>query len=313
MTTYILRRLLVLVPVLIGVTVLVFFILRLTPGDPARLMLGFRAPEKVVNNLRKELGLNKPIYVQYFRWIKDVIRGDLGKSIRSKSSVLKRILERVPATLELTILAFLITVLIGIPAGIISAVRQYSIVDHITMVAAMFWVSMPFFWLGLVLMLIFSVNLGWFPISGRGGPFWTTSGIMHLILPAFTLGAPQIALLTRLTRSNMLEVLREDYITTARSKGVKERIVIYKHAFRNALLSIVTLLGMRVPWLFGGAVVTETIFAWPGMGRLMVQAVFKRDYPIVQGVVLLIALLVVLSNLVVDISYAFIDPRIRYD
>ncbi len=303
----------ILIPVVIGVSIIVFFIMRIGPGDPARLMLGPRASDQAVKSLRKELGLDEPIYVQYIKYFSDLIRGDFGKSIRSKTSVTSRIVNRLPATLELTLFAFFITVILGVSAGIISAVWQYSVVDHVTMVTAMFWISMPYFWLGLILILLFSVQLNWLPIAGRGGHFWTLSGIRHLILPAFTLGAPQIAFITRLTRSNMLEVLNEDYIRTARSKGLKEYKVITKHAFRNAMIALITFLGMRIPWLFGGAVVTETIFAWPGMGRLMVQAVFKRDYPVVQGVVLLIAVMVVISNLAVDISYAFIDPRIRYD
>ena len=313
MTTYIIRRLLILIPVVLGVSLIVFFIMRIGPGDPARLMLGPRATDEAVKSLRKKLGLDKPIYEQYIVYLKDLLQGNLGESIRSKTSVTSRIVSRLPATLELTLFAFFITVVVGVTAGIISAVWQYSIVDHVTMVAAMFWISMPYFWLGLVLILLFSVQLNWLPIAGRSGHFWTASGIAHLILPAFTLGAPQIAYITRLTRSNMLEVLNEDYIRTARSKGLRERKVITKHAFRNATIALITFLGMRVPWLFGGAVVTETIFAWPGMGRLMVQAVFKRDYPVVQGVVLLIAVIVVLSNLAVDISYAYLDPRIRYD
>ncbi|MFP4588841.1 MAG: ABC transporter permease [Candidatus Bipolaricaulota bacterium] len=313
MTTYIIRRLLVLIPVVIGVSIIVFFIMRIGPGDPARLMLGPRASREAVKSMRKDLGLDKPIYQQYATYFLDLLQGNLGESIRSKTPVTQRIVSRLPATLELTISAFLITVLLGITAGVISAVWQYSIVDHITMVAAMFWISMPFFWLGIVLILVFSVQLNLLPVAGRGGPVWTIAGLRHLALPAFTLGAPFIAFVTRLTRSNMLEVLNEDYIRTARSKGLKERVVISKHAFRNAMLALITFLGMRLPWLFGGAVVTETVFAWPGMGRLMVQAVFKRDYPVVQGVVLLIAVMVVLSNLAVDISYAFVDPRIRYD
>ena len=225
----------------------------------------------------------------------------------------KRIAGRISATLELTVAALILTVLVAIPVGVISAVRQYSLLDNVMTLTAMFWVSMPFFWLGLILMLVFSVHLHWFPISGRGEVPWSLAGLSHLVLPSFTLGAPQIALLMRLTRSDMLEVLNEDYIVTARSKGLSEQLVILKHAFRNALISIVTLIGMRIPWLFGGAVVTETIFAWPGMGRLMVNGVFQRDYPVVQGTVLVIAILVILSNLTVDMLYVYIDPRIRYD
>ncbi|MBC7238609.1 MAG: ABC transporter permease, partial [Chloroflexi bacterium] len=215
-------------------------------------------------------------------------------------------------TLELTVLALILTVAIAIPAGIISAMRPYTIIDNASRFIALFWVSMPYFWLGIMLMMVFGLRLRILPISGRGGPLWTLEGLKSATLPILTLGLPPIALFTRLTRSAMLEVVNEEYIRTARSKGVRETIVVVHHGLRNALLPVVTLLGLRLPWLFGGAVITETVFAWPGMGRLLVNAVMERDYPVVQGIVLVIALLTVLANLVVDFAYVLIDPRIRY-
>ena len=262
---------------------------------------------------REEFGLNDPVHIQYLNWIKDLLHGDLGKSVVTRGSVLERISGRLQATLELTVVAFALTVVIAIPVGVFVAAKQYSIADNVMTFLAIFWISMPQFWLGLIFMLVFSANLGWLPISGRGGPLWTVQGLKYLILPALSLGLPGIALIMRLTRSGMLEVLNEDYIRTARSKGLRERVVVLKHALRNALLSIVTMLGMRIPWLLGGAVIVETVFAWPGMGRLLVNAVFQRDYPVVQGVTLMIAGLVMLSNLTVDLLYAYIDPQIKYD
>ena len=209
--------------------------------------------------------------------------------------------------------ALLLTVFFSVPIGVVSAVKPYSWIDNVGRVFALFWVSMPYFWLGIILMLLFGVKLGLLPISGRGGPIWSLEGIRHLILPALTLGLPPMALFTRLVRSSMLEVTNEEYIRTARSKGLSEKTVIYRHALRNALIPVVTLLALRLPWLVGGAVITETVFSWPGMGRLLVDAVTQRDYPVVQGVVLILAVLVLLSNLAADVMYAYLDPRIRLD
>lgn len=294
------------VPVVIGVTVVVFSIMHLAPGDPVQLMLGPEAPAEAAEALRKKLGLDDPLHVQYLRWLSRVIRGDFGESIRGHQPVLEAIWIRLPATLELTLAAMMISLLIAIPAGIISAIKQYSLLDHSCMVGALFGVSMPVFWQGLMLMLIFSFYLGWTPISGRGS-------ISHLILPAITLGTFQAALVARLTRSSMLEVIRQDYIKTARSKGLRERIVIIKHALKNALIPVVTIVALQLPVLFGGAVITETVFAWPGMGRFMVQSIFNRDFPVVQGIVLIMTILVILANLLADILYTYLDPRIRYE
>jgi len=305
MTKYIMRRVLLMIPIALGVTVVVFSIMHLAPGDPARIMLGVQATPEQVAALRAKLGLDQPIYVQYFRWITGVIKGDWGYSIQTGQPVLEIIQERIGATFKLIGLAMLFSITIGITTGIISAIKQYSIFDYTAMTLALLGISMPSFWLALMLILIFGLHLGWFPISGSGS-------IKHLILPAISLGWINSAVISRLTRSSMLEVIRQDYITTARAKGLSERAVVYKHALRNALIPVVTIIGLRIPWLFGGAVITETIFAWPGMGRLIVNSVLNRDFPVVQGVVLIMAFIVMFANLAVDILYAFLDPRIRY-
>ena len=303
----IIKRLVSIVPIVLGVTIIVFSVMHFAPGDPVELLLGDLAPLEAVEELRARLGLDDPVPVQYFRWLSGIIlRGDFGRSIRTGQSVLEMVWQRAPATLELTIAAMIISLLIALPVGIISATKQYSIFDHTTMVGALFGVSMPVFWQGLMMILIFGFYLGWMPISGRGT-------ISHLILPALTLGTSQAALLARLTRSSMLEVIRQDYVRTARSKGLVERAVIFKHALKNASIPITTIMALRLPILFGGAVITETVFAWPGMGRLMVLSIFNRDFPVVQGVILIITMFVILSNLLADVLYVFLDPQIRYE
>lgn len=306
MLKYIARRILITFPVVIGVTIITFSIMHLAPGDPARIMLGVLASDEAVAELRSALDLDRPIPVQYISWLTRVARGDFGRSIQTRRPVLQTIWSRLPATLELTFAAMILSLLIAIPAGIISATRQNSAFDYGSMAGALFGVSMANFWLGLMLMLVFGLHLGWLPISGRGG-------LSHLILPAITLGTGMAALIARLVRSSMLEVIRLDYIRTARAKGLMERSVIYKHALRNALIPVTTVVALRLPMLFSGAVVTETIFAWPGMGRLLVTAIFERDFPVVQGTVLILALIVILANLLADIAYAYIDPRIKYE
>jgi len=313
MLTYIIRRLFSLIPVLFGVTIIVFALMHIT-GDPISLLYGVNVPQEFIEAKRHELGLDRSVIEQYFNWIWNVIRGQWGQSIRTSEPVLVIISTRVSATLQLTITGFLISILASIPAGVISATRRNSIIDHISRVFALFWVSMPGFWLGLIFILFFGAKLNLLPLSGIGGEdMWSVDRLRHLVLPSLTLGLPFIAILARFLRSNMLEILNEDYIRTARSKGLTESIVIMKHALRNALIPFITILGLRLPWLFGGAVITETVFAWPGMGRALVTAVLKRDYLVVQGIVLFIAILVVLGNLLVDLSYAAIDPRIRYE
>lgn len=312
MSQYVMQRFLMLIPILLGVTMLVFSLMHIS-GDPILLIYGTNLDQEIIAEKRHELGLDQPIYRQYLNWVGRAVRGNLGLSIRTHDYVWNMIRDRIKATLELTIIALVITLLVSIPAGIISAVRRYTLFDQLARFFALFWVSMPYFWLGLVLMLIFGINLQWLPISGRGGFIFSGEGLRSLILPSLTLGLPPAALFMRVIRSNMLEVINEDYVRTARSKGLIESKVIIKHAFRNALLSVLTLLGLRIPWLFGGAVITETVFAWPGMGRLLVDAIMKRDYPVVQGIVLLIAILVVIFNIIVDLLYAYLDPRIRFE
>ncbi|HSW10996.1 MAG TPA: ABC transporter permease [Bacillota bacterium] len=306
MHTLLARRLASMVPIVLGVTIAVFAVLHLAPGCPTTIMLGDHASPEAIEELRNKLGLDDPLYVQYFRWLSGVARGDFGRSIHTRQLVLEMVLQRVPATMELTFAAMILSLVIAVPVGVISATKQYSVVDHATMAGALFGVSMPVFWQGLMGMLVFGFLLGWLPISGRGG-------LEHLILPAITLGTSQAGLIARLTRSSMLEVIRQDYITTARSKGLAERVVIAKHALKNALIPVVTILALQLPALFGGAVITETVFAWPGMGRLIVTSIFVRDFPVVQAVTLIMAMVVILCNLLADVSYIFLDPRIRYD
>ncbi len=306
MLTFIIRRFFTMIPILIGVTLITFSIMHLSEGDPARIMLGLMASEEAIAHIRQVHGLDLPLHIQYFRRLGRIITGDFGRSIQSRRPVIEMIRDRLPATLELTITAMVLALLVGITAGIISAVRQYSWLDYSSMTFALFGVSMPPFWLGLMMMLIFGVRLGWLPISGRGD-------LSQLIMPAIVLSTAQMAIIARLVRSSMLEVIRQDYILTARSKGLAERIVIYKHALKNAMIPVVTMVALQLPFLFGGAVITETIFSWPGMGRMLVGSLFERDFPVIQGTVLIIAIIVMFANLLADIVYAIVDPRIRFD
>lgn len=304
MHKYIGRRLLLLIPVILGVTFLVFSIMHFTPGDAALTILGERAPEAEVEALREEMGLNDPLIVQYVRYISKAVRGDFGRSYKTNRSVFDEVFARFPATLKLTSAAMFLAVLIGIPVGIISATKQYTLTDSITMILALIGVSMPVFWLGLMLILVFSVKLGVLPSSG-------SATLKHLILPAFSLGVGSAAIITRMTRSSMLEVIRQDYIRTARSKGVSERKVINKHALKNALIPVVTVVGLQFGSLLGGAVLTETVFSWPGVGRLMVDSIKSKDTPMVLASVIFISVTFSFVNLLVDILYAYIDPRIK--
>ena len=304
MHRYILRRLFLLIPVMLGVSFVVFTIMFFTPGDPAAMMLGERAPAEEVAALRTQMGLDDPFPVQFGRFVFNAARGDLGRSLVSRRPVFQELYSRFPATLQLAASAVLIAVLMGIPIGILSATRQYSAFDAISMGIALVGVSMPNFWQGMMMILIFSVTFGLFPSSGYGT-------IWHLIMPALTIGTSSAAIITRMTRSSMLEVVRQDYIRTARAKGLSEKVVINRHGLKNALIPIVTVIGLQFGWLLGGAVLTETVFAWPGVGRLMVDAIRQRDFPVVQGGVLLLALTFSVVNLAVDILYAYIDPRIK--
>lgn len=305
MYKYIARRLLLLIPVIIGVTFIIFSMMYFTPGDPARIILGESAKAEDVSRLREELGLNDPYFVQFGNYVKKaVLEQDIGNSYVTKRPVVTEITDRFPTTLKLAAFSIVIAVVIGIPIGIISATKQYSLFDNASMVLALIGVSMPNFWQGLLLILFFSVYLGWLPSSGF-------SSFKHMILPAVTIGTSTIAVITRMTRSSMLEVVRQDYIRTARAKGQVESKVINHHALKNALIPIITVIGIQFGYLLSGAVLTESIFAVPGVGRLMVQSIKERDFPVVQGSVLFIAVAFSLVNLLVDILYAYVDPRIR--
>ncbi|TVQ39103.1 MAG: ABC transporter permease [Spirochaetaceae bacterium] len=304
MHRYILRRLFLLIPVMFGVSLVVFTIMFFTPGDPAKLMLGERAPEAEVAALRAQMGLDDPFPVQFGRFIYNAVRGDLGRSLVTRRPVFQELYARFPATLQLAAAGVLVAVVMGIPIGILSATRQYSAFDAASMGIALVGVSMPNFWQGMMMILLFSVTLGVFPSSGYGT-------IRHLVMPALTIGTSTAAIITRMTRSSMLEVVRQDYIRTARAKGLSESVVINRHALKNALIPIVTVIGLQFGYLLGGAVLTESIFSWPGVGRLMVDAIRQKDYPVVQGGVLLLALTFSVVNLGVDILYAYIDPRIK--
>jgi ABC-type dipeptide/oligopeptide/nickel transport system permease component len=292
-------------PVVIGVSILIFLIIRLIPGDPAIAIAGVQATKEYIEQIRKELHLDQSLPVQYAIFVRNLARGDLGHSTLTRRPVAVELRERFPRTIELTLIALLIASVVGITAGIISATKRYSLFDNISMLVALFGVAAPVFWLALMLQLLFSVHLGWLPSTGRGT-------FLHFILPSMTLGMASAGLIARITRSSMLEVLRQDYITTARAKGLAEKVIIYKHALKNALIPVVTIMGLQFGILLGGAVLTETVFAWPGVGRLLVDSILARDYPVVQGAVLVLAFSFVLINLVVDLIYAFLDPRISY-
>jgi len=334
MKWYITKRLLQLIPVILGVTIIAFSLIHIAPGDPARTMLGQHATQKEINEIREKYGLDEPLYVQYGLWLGAVLRGDLGRSIITNDLVVIEIGERFPNTIELAIAAMLFAIIIGGLAGVISASKQYSITDYTVMGVALFGISMPVFWLGIMLMMIFGVFLGWLPIGGRIDlliPYQSVTGFMvidsiitgnftalgsilkHLILPAVALGTIPMAIIARVTRSSMLEVLRQDFIRTERAKGLSERAVIFKHALRNAMVPVVTVIGLNFGLLLAGAILTETVFSWPGLGRLVVEAVYERDYPLVVGCILFFAIVFVVVNLITDILYTYIDPRIKYE
>ncbi|MDR7419165.1 MAG: ABC transporter permease [Armatimonadota bacterium] len=305
MIGYLIRRTLVMVPVLLGVIFLIMVTITLIPGDPAALMLGEGATAEMVAKLRHSLDLDQPLAVRYVRYVSRVLQGDLGRSIREGRRVNEEIADVWPATAQLGLTALVIAVAVGVTVGVLSARWPYSLFDNAVRIFSLFGLSMPIFWTGIVLIVVFSLVLNWFPAGGRGT--WA-----HLILPAITLATPTIAMLARMTRSTMLEVLREDYVRTARAKGVANRGVLTRHALRNALIPVVTVLGLQTGQLLGGAVLTETVFAWPGIGRMLVRAIFARDYVLLQGGVLVLAVTFVVINLLVDLSYAYLDPRISY-
>ncbi|GAA5176804.1 ABC transporter permease subunit [Niveibacterium umoris] len=334
MLAFLLKRLAVVVPTFIGITLLVFSLIRMIPGDPVEALSGERGmePERYAR-LMHEFGLDRPLPVQYFEFVGRALKGDLGYSIVSHEPVLREFLDRFPATFELALCAILFAMLIGIPAGMLAAVKRNTPIDYGVMGVSLAGYSMPIFWWALLLILFFSVQLGWTPVSGRldilfdpprvtglmlvdawlsGEEGAFRSAASHLILPTLALGTIPLATLARMTRSAMLEVLREDYIRAARAKGLSPFRVVVKHALRNALIPVVTVLGLQVGVLMGGAVLTETIFAWPGIGKWLIEAIHRRDYPVVQGGILLIATLVIVVNLVVDLLYGIINPRIRH-
>ena len=326
MSRYIAQRLLQTLLVLFGVSLMTFALIHMTPGDPVLVMLGTDATPSELERLRHLLGLDQPLYVQYVQYLGHLLTGQMGDSIFQHQPVSKLIGDRLPATVELTVAAMLIAVIVGMLTGVISAIRPYSAFDVTAMFIALAGVAMPVFWLGMLAILLFSLQLGWLPSFGRGEPFiqaiqyWFRTGdpadvvdsLKHLVLPALTLGAFSAALISRLVRSSLLEVLGQDYVRTARAKGIAQLPVIVRHALPNALIPVVTVIGLQVGTLLGGAVLAETIFAWPGIGRLLIQAISQRDYPLVQGIVIVTALVVSLINLAVDLLYAAINPRVRY-
>ncbi|TCZ78839.1 ABC transporter permease [Paenibacillus albiflavus] len=333
MIAYTIRRLLTLIPVLIGMTIIVFLIIHAIPGDPADMILGEKATVATKDALRDQLGLNKPIYEQYGMYVGKLLSGDLGNSIRTKLPISKEILPYMAATFELTVVSMAIAIFFGVNAGILSAMKQNSWFDYMSMIIALIGVSMPIFWLGLMEQWVFAVELKWLPntgrmdvrdpitsitglnvldsiLSGRMDQVWTA--IKHLILPGIALATIPMAVIARMTRSSMLEVMRSDFVRTARAKGLSQFFVVYKHALKNSMIPVITVVGIQSGLLLGGAVLTETIFAWPGVGRYIYDAISFRDYPVIQSSILLIALIFVLINLIVDLLYAFFDPRISY-
>jgi ABC-type dipeptide/oligopeptide/nickel transport system permease component len=302
---YIVQRLVASGLTLLGVSCIVFLMVRLLPGDPARVIAGLLATEDDVTVMRRQLGLDQPLHVQYGRFLTRAIRGDLGVSARTSEPVMREVAARLPATLQLALISTLLATCVGVVAGVVAATHLYSSFDYLVSLVALFGVSMPVYWLGLMLIIVFAVQLNWLPAAGAEEPG-------SAILPSLTLMSFSVALVARMTRATMLEVLSQDFVRTARAKGVRESIVVYRHALRNALIPIITAVGLQFGALLGGAVLTETVFGWPGMGQLLVQSIFARDYPMVQGIVLVFSGLFILTNLLVDLLYTCIDPRIHY-
>lgn len=305
MFQFIIKRILMIIPVLLGVSIIVFSIIELTPGDPVTLMLGERAPVEQRDALRERLGLNDPAPIRFVNWLGGVVTLDLGRSIRSNRLVTDEIGSRMGPTFELAVIATVIAVIVGIPIGVISATRPNSAADHVFTFASFLGLAMPVFWQALVMILLFAYVLDWLPASGRGGSW------QYYVLPALTLGTSAIASITRMTRSTLIEALNQDYVRTARAKGVQNNRVVYLHALRNAMIPILTVIGLQFGGLLAGAVITETIFSWPGLGRLAVDSIRAKDFPVVQGVILVFALAYAIVNLIVDVLYAYLDPRLR--
>jgi peptide/nickel transport system permease protein len=315
MRAYVLGRLVSAVPVLFGVSVVIFLLMKLIPGDAAQVLAGPSATRDEVELIREDLGLNEPLYVQYGKWLARAVRGDLGRSIELRAPVTVMVLERFKNTAILAGASMLLAVTIGVSAGVVSATRPLSLFDRLAMVGALFGNSMPTFWLGLVLILVFSLGLGLFPSNGMydirsgGGPI---DLLHHLVLPSITLAGVSAAILARITRSSMLEVINREYVTTARAKGLNDRRVIWGHALKNAMLPVVTVMGVQLGYLLGGSILVETVFSWPGLGLQLFRAISSRDLPLVQGGVMLVSAILVFLNLAIDVLYAFLDPRVRY-
>lgn len=313
MLRYIAKRLLALIPVLLGISIITFLLIHFIPGDPVRVMLGKQAiTEEVIERVRHELRLDQPLYLQYFSWLYYALQGNLGRSFQMNRPVLSLITDHFTVTLRLAVSGLLVSMLIAMPLGIISAVKKDSAIDYTSRFISTLGISLPPFFTGIGLILIFALYLRWFPSMGMSSELFSIDGVRTLVLPALTLGFYSATMVARMVRATMVEVLEQDYIRTARSKGLKERVVIYRHALKNAMIPVTTVIGMSLGYLLGGSVIIETIFAWPGLGLLMVNAVMKRDYPLIQGIVLSFALVFTLTNLAVDLVYGFLDPRIRY-
>ena len=331
---YFIKRLVLTLPTLLGVSIIVFLLIHMIPGDPIDIMLGDRVTEAAREALVERLGLNEPLHTQYWQWLTNAVRGDFGISIRSNQPVIEEIISRLPATVELTVVALFIAVFFGIFIGVSAARHRNTPIDYSMIGISLLGVSIPIFWLGMMLIFLFSVMLGWLPVSGRltmgqvipqitglylvdslvaGNIRAFSDSLKHLLLPAFSLATVSLALVVRVTRSSMLDVLSEDYIRTARAKGVRENKVVYVHALKNAMIPVITVIGLQLAKLMGGAILTETVFSWPGIGRLLVTAIGVRDYPVVQGVVFFVAFAFIAINIVVDLVYAYLDPRIRYE
>lgn len=316
MTKYILRRLLISIPVLFGVTVIAYFIMTLAPGDAVDMLVDPGLSPEDIALKKQALGLDQPVFVQYVRWLEQLAQGNLGYSFNNRRPVTERIGERLGSTLTLAFSALFFSYLLAIPIGVLAAVRQYSIWDYIATVFSFLGVSVPSFFFGLLLIYFFALKLDWFPTGGThtiGAPFSLADRFAHLILPMTVLSLQNIGSVMRYTRSSMLDVIHQDYIRAARAKGLRERVVLFRHALRNALIPVITLAGLQFPFLLGGAIITEQIFNWPGMGRLAVEAITQRDYPTIMGINLLAAVMVIIGNLLADVMYGVVDPRIRYE
>lgn len=308
MTRYAARRLVLLIPVLVGLSVVIFAMTHLTPGDPVRVILGDEYDEERAAQVREQLGIDRPLPVQYLSWVRDVARGDLGDSLFMRDPVLSLILDRLPLTIQLAASSMAIAIIVAIPLGTVSAIRRNGVLDIVGRITATIGIAVPVFWSGILLILIFGLELGWLPAGGSPDRF----GYRALVLPSLALGLANASLLTRMTRASVVQVLGEQYVTTARAKGLHERTVYIRHALRNALSPILTVIGLEIGTLLGGAVLTERIFGLPGLGSLLVESIYRRDFPVIQGTVLLVALIFVVVNFLVDIAYALIDPRVRY-